>query len=97
MRFYEQGSDEPIESIQAFLGRGMGVALVPRGEGDPHICFVILAEDDGNWFASGEGASSWLHELREQFQLAQQWVENNCKPDTYQGKQYGWLFKSHHL
>lgn len=76
--------------VQAFLGSCKGVGLQPRGTGDPHVCFVILTEDDGNWFASSNSTSSyWLPELITQMQAAQAWCENNCDKDG----PWGWKFK----
>ena len=46
------------EVVITFFGELHGVRLVERGKNDPHICFEILAEDDGHWFASDGSASS---------------------------------------
>ena len=44
---------------QTFLGRCMGVGLRKRGDNDNHVVFVIIYEDDGNWFASENSVSSY--------------------------------------
>jgi hypothetical protein len=47
---YKTEIEVPDEHL--FLGRCKGVALVPRGKDDPHVCIYICTEDDGNWFIS---------------------------------------------
>ncbi len=75
---------------QVFLGECMGVGLDQRDD-DLHVCFTILAQDDGHWFASDESASSyWLPELAAQLQVALDWCEKNCDG----GSRSGWKFKS---
>lgn len=72
-----------------FLGTCHGIALVPRGKNDNHICFYILTEDDGVWFVSNNmGSTYWLHDLKKQLQQVEKWLsENAIKVD------YGYMFK----
>ncbi len=77
--------------VKAFLGSCKGVALEERGEGDPHVCLVILTEDDEHWFPSKNGFSSfWTDDLIEQLQAAKQWMEENCDSDDG----CGWKFRA---
>ena len=76
-----------------FLGVCKGVHLDKRGENDNHITVQILTEDDGNWFASEKGFSSyWIDDLINQLQKAKEFLEKQ-EPDIYDGRQYGWKFK----
>jgi len=83
------------EFEKVFLGTCFGVGLSWRGPNDKHVCFTILTEDDGSWFASDNSASSaWLPECIQVIQEAYDWVKKHCKPDKYKGIQCGWKFKA---
>jgi len=77
--------------IKVFKGDCHGVVLERRKDwensDDPHICFFIITEDDGNWFESKTGISScfWMPDLIEQLNLALQWMNEHCLKT-----QYGW-------
>lgn len=84
------------------LGHQFGIGLRQRGPNDPHVCFVILSEDDGHWFATRGGAStSWLDDLKSVIERAEKWCKSNCAPDMCPAnpnvngsplRQYGWKF-----
>ena len=84
---------------QTFLGECKGVGLSPRGEeggeeGDRHVMFTILTEDDGKWHAGGAGgaassSSHWLPDLEQQLEAAHTWLERNADFG-----EYGWKFRS---
>lgn len=79
---------------KTFLGGCFGVGLYKRGPNDPHVCFIVLVEDDGNWFENKNGGSSfWLKDLQEQLNDAIIWIEQNCDPDIKDGNNWGWKFK----
>jgi len=79
---------------KSFLGECLGVGLQKRGPQDDHVTVFILVEDDGSWFISGNGFSSfWLPELIPLLQEANTWMKRNCVPDMYKGVQSGWKFK----
>lgn len=95
MKIYNYGDprDEILEVLEEylFLGGCQGVALIPRGENDNHICFLIVTEDDGNWFASKNSSSSfWLEDLEHQLKKAKDWMDNNADPDP---DGFGYRFK----
>jgi len=74
-----------------FLGECFGVGLKKRNlkDEDPHVCFVILGEDDERWSECYDFASSyWLPDLAEAITAAQAWMEKHCKKDG----QYGYKF-----
>ena len=78
------------EVVITFFGELHGVRLVERGKNDPHICFEILAEDDGHWFASDGSASSyWMPGLIKVLRAANQWMVKNCEKDHC-----GWKVKN---
>lgn len=80
--------------LQLFLGRCFGVGLKKRGQDDPHIVFVVLCEDDGRWFPSTSGGSSyWIGELLTQLKLAEAWTEKNGESDTTEHGTYGYRVK----
>ena len=87
--------DIPDEYL--ILGECSGVALLPRGSEDDHICFIILSEDDGHWFQSHSGWSSyWLEDVRKQMERAEAWCKVNAEPDIHRnGGQYGYKFKNY--
>ena len=77
-----------------FKGRCKGVKLTKRGKDDNHICLQIITEDDDSWFPSDiPFSSSWIDELIQQLQFAKKYIETH-EPDIYEGRQYGWKFKS---
>lgn len=85
----------PLDYEVAFLGECKGVALVRRGIKDPHVCFTILGEDDGTWSESGSGpgyatSACWLHDLTQQIEAAEAWMQKHCKPDG----QHGYKFRT---
>lgn len=79
--------DAPDEHL--FLGVCLGIALVPRGSNDNHICFKLLAEDDGNWGVLSSWPSSfWLSDLQNELVAAQKWMEDNAEKEKF-----GYRFK----
>jgi len=86
---------KPFE--QMFLGHVAGVVLRPRRSNDNHVSFEIIAEDDLHWFpaksGSGIASSYWLEEYITVLDAAKTWCEENCDPDIYHGRQYGWKFR----
>ena len=80
--------EQHVDTLAEFLGSCFGVILTRRGREDPHICFQIVVEDDGNWFVSENGGDSyWLAELHEQMGRAIEWCKNNAQPDK---RNIGW-------
>ncbi|MFW9876258.1 MAG: hypothetical protein ACFFG0_24415 [Candidatus Thorarchaeota archaeon] len=93
---YESFSIEIKPYREMFLGSVHGVLLSQRGINDKHVCFEIIHEDDGHWFYPthhGGSSSSWFNEIIEVLTEAKKWCEENCEPDIYHGRQYGWNFK----
>lgn len=71
-----------------------GVGLVNRGRNDNHVCYVLLSCDDGAWsVSSGASSSYYIPELVMLLAVVNEWIETNCAPDMYDGRQYGWRFK----
>jgi len=93
MKIYDYGYQNKIIEVpekHLFLGSCHGIALLPRGENDKHICFIILTEDDGLWFCSKNSSSSgWLGELILQLERAEKWLKKNAV-----GEVYGYRFRS---
>ena len=88
--------DKEIPNKNLILGNCHGVAFVPRGPGDQHICMLMLTEDDEQWFLSQDGdmgSPSWLPDWIEVLERAKIWLEVNGTPDIHNGRQYGYLFK----
>lgn len=80
------GARREIYPEAEFLGACKGVVLTRRGDEDPHVCFTVVTEDDGNWFVSQSHTSSfWYPDLMRQIQAAQAWMEANCvkNPDGF--------------
>jgi hypothetical protein len=81
--------------IKVFKGSCIGVVLEKREDwenpNDPHICFFIIHEDDGNWFESktGHTSSSWIDDMIKQLQLARAWMDEFCTMSNY-----GWDYHS---
>jgi len=78
--------------FQEFVGDCHKVQLVPRGEGDSHVCVRVLTEDDGHWSENMEFSSFWLGELIEQLRKAQRELfrSRRYKQDKADGKPCGW-------
>lgn len=94
MELFRRNELGEIHTIEAkeehlFLGVCCGIALVPRGKSDNHICFIILTEDDGNWFVTNNLLSThWLPDLEKQLEYAKSWLIKNAEKDSY-----GYRFK----
>jgi hypothetical protein len=75
---------ECLENFEkVFLGACCGIGLKKRGDGDPHVVFYFLVEDDGNWFVSQNGLSSfWVFDFNRVWSEAQSWMRENCDPDN---------------
>lgn len=79
--------------IKAFKGQCTGVVLENRKDwenpNDPHVCFFLIVEDDGNWFESktGHTSSYWIDDTIEQLQIARDWMNEYCRKI-----QHGWEF-----
>lgn len=94
MRIYHSGRQEDMDIPEEhlFLGKCKGIALVPRGKNDPHICLLALAEDDGLWFASGNAFSSfWADDLEKSLARATNWMKTHADKDP---SGYGYVFRS---
>lgn len=93
----ESMSEEIKPFKQIFLGYVAGVVLRPRRSNDNHVSFEIIAEDDLHWFpaksGSGVASSHWFEDYLSVLEAAKKWCEENCDPDMYNGRQYGWKFK----
>jgi len=91
---FDYDNNSHIPNFQkTFLGDCNGIGLSPRdaSNGDLHVMFTPLTEDDGNWFPSGGSMSSaWLPEYIETAQTALHWLRNNAHKDP---DGYGWIFK----
>jgi hypothetical protein len=84
-------NDKPlnIPEEHLFLGECKGVALIPRSENDDHIYFLILTEEDGNWYCGNSRTSSyWIGELAHQILKAEKWLKESAVEDTF-----GYRFK----
>ena len=100
-RELEQGEDEQeyleeglgdYQIKELFLGECTGIALIPRGPNDSHICFMHLTEDDGCWFqSSGIHSTFWLTDLAEVLAAVREWLEANADPDS--PTRIGWKFR----
>ena len=79
---------------EMFLGGISGVVLRQRGKTDLHVVFQLIAEDDGHWFSTKSGASSyWFEDYQKVLIAAHKWCQENCDPDIINDRQYGWKFK----
>ncbi len=75
---------------QVFLRTCCGIVLRQRGTDDLHVVFGHLTEDDGNWFLShGGGSSYWIDEQIEVLMAALAWMQAHCERDGV----YGYRFK----
>ena len=91
MIIHKDGKELFIKNDHLFLGSCAGIALTKRGPTDPHIMFLILTEDDENWFISNNGFSSfWIDDLEIQIKKAKEWMENNAIKDP---SGFGYTFK----
>ena len=73
------------------LGDCLGIALLPRGNNDNHICLQLIGEDDGNWSVTTNSFSSfWVEDLQRVVNHAIDWLENNAEKDP---SGYGYIFK----
>ena len=80
---------ENIDYEKSFFGSQSGVLLINRGINDNHICFLIIAEDDGNWFTSENSMSTfWLSDLKQVLCEVEVWL-NAFATKT----KWGWEFK----
>jgi len=80
---------------QVFLGEVYGIGLARRGPNDHHVCFYILAGDDGLWRrkSGSSSSSSWFSDLVQVIGRAEQWCKEFCDPDINDDRQYGWKFR----
>jgi hypothetical protein len=71
--------------VISFRGSCQGVGLKQRGPNDPHVCYVILTEDDEYWFVSSEQSASafWMPELMDCFEQATEWLRHNAVKDEH--------------
>lgn len=83
-------SNEPGQPEVQIKGQCFGVGLERRSATDPHVCVVLMCEDDGNWHVKGEPFSSyWLDDLIRTLEAARNTMHSRCTPDAF----YGWKFK----
>ena len=77
-----------------FLGRCHGIACYKRCENaDAHIMIAPLTEDDGCWFLSNGGSSSfWIDDMIEVLNAVNEWLKTQ-EPDIYKSRQCGYKFK----
>lgn len=75
-----------------FLGACRGIALFKRGPGDPHVCFMVIHEDDGHWFPPTDTAASWFWapDLKHQLEAARRWIVEHTDPDP---EGFGYRFR----
>ena len=72
--------------VATFKKDCLGAIIMKRGENDNHLCVRMIVEDDGVWFANGNGFSSvWLPEAIEAMNDAQKWLEENAVDDNGYG------------
>jgi len=84
--------EEIYEVIHVIKGECHGVVLSLRGEGDPHIVFRSIIEDDENWFINKAGSSSsfWLQDHIDVMKKAKKWLKKNCV-ESHGG--FGWSIR----
>ena len=71
--------DDIENQVHNIYGACTGVCIYQRSEGDNHLCFVTLIEDDGNWFVSTNGVSTfWLPDFTRVMSAAESWLEANA-------------------
>ena len=80
---------------KTFLGVSCGIGLKKRDVDDLHVIIYFLAEDDGNWFVSENGISSfWIPDFNQIWAEVQVWIQENCDPDVSDGISWGYKFRS---
>ena len=81
-------------NLPEFKGKCLGVRLYPRSSEDPHVCFELLTEDEGNWLLGLNGPSSfWLPDLITALSKARTWMNKNCiKEQAEDGTTCGYKF-----
>jgi hypothetical protein len=78
------------ERQELFLGKCHGAILHCRGMNDQHVVVTWLVEDDGHWFVSDGGTSSyWLDEMQEVLTAVKNWLKKNAAAET----DGGWKFR----
>lgn len=88
MIVYDDGIETEFKKV--FCGTCKGIGLKERGKNDSHVTFVILTEDDEQWFVSKEPSSTaWIIDLQDQIDEAIMWLEQNAETDGM----HGWKFK----
>lgn len=89
---YEETITTPI--VKVFKRGCRGIVLHWRGENDPHLCYIYITEDDGNWFVSSQPVSShWISEDLELIIKAREWMMANAFEDVYDQSFYGWTMR----
>lgn len=78
MEVFNRKTNEYEEFEQTFLGECFGIGL--KRMSDKHIVAYLLVEDDGRWGVEQEGwmDASWLSDLRQQIEAAEEWIKANC-------------------
>lgn len=72
-----------METLQEFKGTCFGIRLKIYGEG--RIGFICLVEDDGIWHERPHmGSTFWLSELRDQINLALDYLDNSPLVEEYE-------------
>ena len=65
--------------VHTIYGDAKGVVIYRRGIDDSHLCVKILVEDDGSWFETAGGFSTyWLPDLYRVLVEAQEWLDANA-------------------
>jgi len=89
-----------VADVRKILGDCMGVKLSARRDGDPHLCFTIMVENDGEWFERMGASSAWLDELIDVLQQARDYCAKHHAPDIAKrapgfppNTQFGWKIK----
>lgn len=83
----DQFLEDIPDVIHVEKGDCVGIVLNLRAPNDRHICWTLICEDDGNWFATTEGCSTyWLPDLEEGLNRTKTWLSNNATRD-----EWGWL------
>lgn len=78
---------------KVIMGGQFAIGLYKRGDDDKHVCVDIVHEDDGNWFLSENGFSSyWLPELQKLLEEAADWMKKNCLEDKVGRNIWGYKF-----
>ena len=81
--------DEIKNVVHVIKGDCVGIALFQRGKNDSHICWQLLVEDDGSWYVSEYGHSSfYIPDLEGVISKMQDWLKKNAVFEKY-----GWELK----